>query len=68
MHLKTNQGGDKVKKIKKINQISAQSVYSFGCACDGYCSTMCLCHSIYSTNGNLENEMSANNPHRTTGV
>ncbi len=57
-----------MKKIKKIDQISAQSVYSFACPCSGYCATTCDCKASDSYSGNHENEMSANNPHLTTGV
>lgn len=57
-----------MKKIKKVNQISAQSVYSFGCLCKGYCATNCGCRASDSHSSNDVNEMSRNNPHRTTGV
>ncbi|SHH62894.1 hypothetical protein [Sporanaerobacter acetigenes] len=57
-----------MKKIKKVNQISAQSVYSFGCPCKGYCATNCGCRASDSHSSNDVNEMSRNNPHRTTGV
>lgn len=57
-----------MKRIKKVNRISAQSVYSFYCPCEGYCSTVCICTTPDSTSSNAENSMSVYNPHRGTQV
>jgi hypothetical protein len=69
MHLKINKKEViRLKKIKKINPISAQSVYSFYCPCDGRCEVVCLCNISSKGKSNLINSLNENTPHRTTGV
>lgn len=57
-----------MKKIEKVNNASAQSVYSFACPCNGYCATLCICPTPDSTSGNYYNSLKSNNPNATTLV
>lgn len=57
-----------MKKIEKVNNASAQSVYSFACPCDGYCETTCYCSTPHSTSANYYNSLKSSNPNATTFV
>ncbi|MDF2802769.1 MAG: hypothetical protein K0S61_2672 [Anaerocolumna sp.] len=57
-----------MKKIEKVNNASAQSVYSFACPCNGSCSVACFCTTPHSTSANSLNSLKSNNPNVTTLV